>query len=317
MRSGAVNLQEFQFVWVDQTGRVSVIDSTETFRHVTFAGNQGWALSPDETQVAIGLATGSGDDIWVKSLPRGPLSRVSYDAGQEYRPRWMPDGQSIIFGSRGVTDGLYRKRSDGTGDAVAIDEGLFDEGTVSPDGRWFVFRSGAMSAASGGRDLFIMEVGVDSVPRPFLATQYDEMAIRISPDGRAMVYQSDENGRLEVFVRPFPDYDAGKLQISDAGGSGPLWSRDGQEIYYHSAEGDMVAVRVTVGATLRADERRVLFRTPPDIAVVQWNFYTPWDVASDGRFLMARNISGPSQLEAPLVVVENWFTELKAKLRND
>jgi eukaryotic-like serine/threonine-protein kinase len=319
MRSGtAVNFAELEFelVWVDQTGRITVIDSSEAFRHVAVGGNQGWALSPDETQLAIGLATGSGDDIWVKSLPQGPLSKVSFDEGAEYRPRWMPDGESIIFNSDRTVNGLYRRRLDATGEESLMVQGAFDEGAISPDGRWILLRSAATSAAVGGRDILVVEVGVDSVSRPLLATPYDEEAIAISPDGRALAYQSDETGRNEVFVRRFPDVEGGKLQISAAGGTGPLWSRDGRELYYRSASDDMVAVRVTVGTTLQAGEPRVLFRIPADVAVVQSQFYTPWDVASDGRFIMTRRIAGPSPLEAPLIVVENWFEELKAKVGN-
>ena len=315
MRSGtAVNLQEFELVWVDQTGQVTVIDSSETFRHVAVAGNLGWALSPDETQLAIGLATGSGDDIWVKSLPQGPLSKVSFDEGAEYRPRWMPDGESVMFNSTRMVNGLYRRRADGTGEDSLMVQGAFDEGAISPDGRWILLRSGATSAAAGGRDIFAVEIGVDSVPRPFLASPYDEEAIAISPDGRAVAYQSDETGRNEVFVRRFPDVEAGKLQISEAGGTGALWSRDGRELYYRNSNAEMIAVRVTVGLKLQAGEPRVLFRIPADVAVVDAAYYTPWDVASDGRFIMARSVAGPSQLEAPLIVVENWFEELKAKV---
>jgi len=318
MRSGAaVNQQEFEFVWIDQEGRVTQVDSTDTFRHITVAANYGWALSPDETQVAIGLATAAGEDIWVKSLPRGPRMRVSFGEDTEYRPRWMPDGKSIIFASRGEAEGVFYRRADGTGDDVLVAEGLFDEAAASPDGRWFVFRSGALSAASGGRDLLVIEVGVDSVPRPLLATQYDEMAFSISPDGRAIVYQSDEQGRIDVFIRHFPDVNAGRLQVSAAGGTGALWSRDGREVYYRNLNSEMVAVPVTVGTTLRAGEPRVLFEIPSDVAVIDANFYTAWDVASDGRFLMTRSIATPSQFEAPLIVVENWFEEVKAKLGNE
>ncbi len=244
MRAGAsVELQEFEFVWVDQQGGVTIADSTESFRHITVAANYGWALSPDESQVAIGLTTSAGEDIWVKSLPRGPLSRVSYGADTEYRPRWMPDGRSIIFSTRGEGEGAYYRRADGTGDDVRVVSGLFDEVAASPDGRSFVFRSGAVSAASGGRDLLAMEIGVDSTPQPLLATPYDEMAFRISTDSRAIAYQSDETGRVEIFVRPFPDVEAGRIQVSNGGGTGPLWSRDGSEVYYRNKNYEMVADR--------------------------------------------------------------------------
>ncbi len=313
-RGAAVASREFQLVWVDRAGEVTVIDTAEKFHLTNFAGNQGWALSPDGTRLAIGLGTASGDDIWLKALPAGPLSRVSYDAGADFRPRWMPDGVSIMYGSSRNVSGLYRRRADGTGTDSLLVEGAFDEGLPSPDGRWLLLRSGATSAAAGGRDIFVMQVGVDSVPRPLLATPYDEMAIALSPDGRLLAYQSDETGQVEVFIRPFPDVDSGKQQISDGGGTAPLWSRDGTELFYISAEYDMMAVAVSPTGGIEVGTPRRLFRLSSEGWLVGSQFYTPWDVGPDGRFIMARSLAGPSQLAAPLIVVENWFEELKGRV---
>ena len=103
-------------MWVDQSGRVGVVDSTEEpFRLTAYAGNHGWALSPDGTQLVIGTAGPTGDDIWWKRLPRGPRSRVSSDGGSEYRPRWTPDGRYVLFNSDRSVHGLYRRRADGSG----------------------------------------------------------------------------------------------------------------------------------------------------------------------------------------------------------
>jgi Tol biopolymer transport system component len=317
MRSGASQAsQQFELVWVDRTGRATPIDSTWTFRLTAFAGNHGWALSPDGRQLAIGLSTEAGEDIWVKSLPRGALHRVSFDSGSEYRPRWTPDGRSVVFGAFRGANGLYQRRADGTGVDSLLLEGTFDEGTWSPDGTWLVFRSGASSAAAGGRDIFGMRPGVDSAPVPVLATPYDEEAIALSPDGTRMAYQSDETGRTEVFVRPFPEVESGKRQVSNGGGVAPLWSRDGRELFYLGADNDMMVVRVSPGATLELGEPRVLFRLPADLSQQQSQFYTPWDIGPDGRFIMARSVTAATQIEAPLIVVENWFEELKARLGN-
>jgi serine/threonine-protein kinase len=316
MRTGAgLDYQEFELVWVDRSGLVTVVDSTEEpFRITGFAANHGWALSPDGTQLAIGISTASGDDIWAKQLPRGPLSRVSYDQGSEFRPRWMPDGESITFISRRDVQGFYSRRSDGAGVDSLLVEGSFDEGAVSPDGRWYIFRGGATSFAAGGRDIAAMRVGIDTAPVPLLATPYDEEAFALSPDGRLMAYHSDETGRNEVFVRPFPEVHSEKRQVSDGGGQSPLWSRDSKELFYLSPDNEMMAVSVNAASSLEVGEPRVLFRLPNDIALVESDFYTPWDVAPDGRFIMVRTLEAPSQYDAPLIVVENWFEELKAKL---
>jgi protease II len=158
--------------------------------------------------------------------------------------------------------------------------------------------------------------GVDSVPVPVLATSFDEMAIVLSPDGKRIAYVSDETSRTEVFVRPFPDVESGKRQVSDGGAVAPLWSRDGATLFYKTADDDMMAVTLSSGTTLELGEPQVLFRFPPSLLQMEADFYTPWDVAADGRFIMVRSVAAASQIEAPLIVVENWFEELRARLEN-
>ena len=300
----------FTLVWVDRAGRETPVDSAWTFRVTQFAGNYGWSLSPDGTRLAIGLNSPEGDDIWIKPLPRGPASRITYGAGSEARPRWRADGRSVTFVS---TSGLFQRRADGTGADSLLWQGLIDEGIVSPDGRWLVFRRGATSSAAGGRDILGTRPGVDSVPVPLVVSAYDEMAIALSPDGRWLAYQSDETGRVEVYVRPFPNTGDGKVQVSSNGGTGPVWARNGRELFYLGFDRLMMAVPVTTSPALRLGEPRALFRLPEPLAHLDALYYAPWDVAPDGRFLMARSADTERRAIAPLIVVENWLEELKAK----
>jgi hypothetical protein len=117
-----------------------------------------------------------------------------------------------------------------------------------------------------------------------------------------------------VFVRPFPDADAGKWQVSNGGGVAPLWRRDGRELFYLSAERVMMGVQVTAGTTPHFGEPQVLFRVRPELLGVESSYYTPWDVAA-GAVIMARLLSPPRGDEAPITVVENWSEELRAKTR--
>jgi serine/threonine-protein kinase len=314
MRMAATALNRYEIAWVDRAGRETPVDTSWTFQVTAFAGNHGWALSPDGSRLAIGLNTDAGDDIWVKRLPRGPLSRISYDQADDFRPRWSRDGAFITFASNREASGLYQRRADGTGTDSLLFAGAIDEGTWAPDGQWVVLRQGAASAAAGGRDITGFRPGVDTAPVPVLVTPFDEEAIALSPDGRWLAYQSDETGRTEVFVRPFPDADAGKWQVSNGGGVAPLWRRDGRELFYLSAERVMMGVQVTAGTTPHFGEPQVLFRVRPELLGVESSYYTPWDVAADGRFIMARLLSSSrGGDEAPVIVVENWFEELKAK----
>jgi len=306
----------FQLVWVDRSGRQTPVDSAFTFRPTQFAANAGWALSPDGTRLAIGLNTEAGDDIWIKQLPRGPASRITYDAAAEYRPRWTRDGRSVVFASARRVNGVYVRRADGTGsDSLIVAASSVQEAALAPDGSWLLMRTGG-SAGAGGRDIVGVRPGTDSVPVPVLATRFDEEAVALSPDGRWLAYQSDETGTTEVFIRPFPDTDHGRWQVSSGGGVAPLWSRDGRELFFLGAAGDMMAARVTAGATLTVGEPTVLFRVPAELHRVETDYYTPWDVARDGRFIMARALDLQGNASSgTIVVVENFPEEIRARAR--
>ena len=313
-------LQRFEMLWVDRNGRETPIDSTWTFRLTDFGANIGWALSPDGARLAIGLATEAGDDIWMKHLPKGPVSRVSFDSAAEYRPRWMPDGRSVMFGSNRTGEGaggLYYRSADGIGaDSLILRAagGVF-EAAWSPDGEWLLFRTGGQVGQAGGRDIHALRPGVDSTPVPLIATQYDEEAIALSPDGRWLAYESNETGRTEVFIRPFPNVDSGKWQVSNGGGVAPLWAKNGRELFYVNENREMVATSVGAGATPQLGERGTLFRLRDELYLASQEYYTPYDVHPDGRFIMARNVTPPAAIEAPLIVVENWFEELRERVR--
>jgi hypothetical protein len=117
-----------------------------------------------------------------------------------------------------------------------------------------------------------------------------------------------------VFIRPFPDTEAGKWQVSQSGGRAPLWSKDGRELFWLSEDTIMMRRRVTSGSTLELGEPDALFRVPSDLLIGALYLYTSWDVAADGRFLMVRLISEPSDDSGAMVVVENFFEELRTKV---
>ena len=150
---------------------------------------------------------------------------------------------------------------------------------------------------------------------PLLATPFDEEAIALSPDGKWIAYQSDETSRTEVFVRPFPNIDAGKKQVSTRGGVAPLWSRDGRELFYLSGDKNMMSARVAAGPMLQVSEPVRLFHVRDELLIPDATFYTPWDVARDGRFIMARVVGGAQVRTGSIIVVENWIEELKAKVK--
>jgi serine/threonine-protein kinase len=304
----------FEMVWVDRSGRTTPIEMGGPIAIDPGGGNPGWALSPDGRRLAIGLLTSAGGDIWVKQLPSGPVSRVTFDSTVEIRPRWVPGGRAISFvGGPGAGLELHQVNADGTGGETVLarhPDGIY-EGAISPDGRWIVARIRG-GLGHQGRDIIGYHRG-DTTAVPLIASvAFDENAFRLSPDGRWIAYESDESGRREVYVRPFPNTDAGKWQASTEGGFAPLWAPNGRELFFVDAQRRMTAVSFTAGAQPRLGDRRVLFGFPESLYLWENDYYTPFDISPDGqRFIMARQIQTSGSREEPFIVVENWFTELK------
>ncbi len=315
LSGSSVGGRTFEMVWVDRGGRQTPVDTSWKFRLTGLANNHGWSLSPDGSRLAIGLSTGAGDDIWVKPLPQGAPYRVTFDPRADMRPRWTPDSRFISFVTVRQPGGLYLHRADGAGSDSVLFEGVVDEGMVTADNRGLILRQGSLGALAGGRNITGFRLGTDKVPFPVLATEFDEEAIALSPDGKWLAYQSDETGRTEVFVRPYPNTNTGKKQVSSGGALAPLWSRDGKELFYLSGDKKMVTARVVPGATIDFAEPKVLFQVPDELLGAEALYYTPWDVARDGRFLMVRQVGRESVQAGAIIVVENWIEELKAKVK--
>jgi serine/threonine-protein kinase len=212
---------------------------------------------------------------------------------------------------------LYRRAADGTGtDTLVFDYPLaFFEAAWTRDGRWMVFRPGGTVNQIGGRDIFALRPGVDSAAIPLVASrEFDEAAIALSPDGRWIAYESNETGRREVYLRPFPGVDGGKWQVSNGGGVAPLWSRDGGQLFFVTGDRRMASRSVRATPELELGEQTMLFAMSEDLYLSPAENYTPFDVTADGRFIMARRRSSGG-VEQPLVVAENWVEELKQRAR--
>ena len=180
------------------------------------------------------------------------------------------------------------------------------EGSITEDGAWFVARVGF----DDGADIVGYQMGGDSAPVPLVATNASETAPAVSPSGRWLAYVSDESGNDEVYVRPFPNTGDGRTQVSTGGGEAPRWARDGRHLFYQStSRNELVAVAVMPGPdpTLAVSEPEALFSLDPYVI-------DDYDTTQDGRFVMIRRRGAERPSE--LIVVENWFEELKAKMGN-
>lgn len=299
-------------VWVDRSGDVQEIEPEWRIDHPS-SGRGGLALSPDGTQLAVSIRDEGGTvDVWVKQLDTGPLARLTFEGNRNSRPFWLPDGRSIGFSStrRGLLE-LWRKRGDGSGAAEVLLEHdqQVQEGSITRDGNWLVYRLGS---AAGNRDIYATRLDADSVEVPLATTGFGERAAVVSPDGRWFAYVSDESGRDEVYVRPFPNAEDGRWQVSTAGGIEPMWAHSGRELFYRNGANELVLVDVTIEPTFGVVRQQVLF----SVAGFEFDFqHRLYDLTPDDqRFVMLRTTE--SQDSVQLIWVQDFFDELKAKVGN-
>lgn len=244
---GQNSLEEFPILWVDRDGKSTTLWTEEG----AFFDPR---LSPDGKQLSVTRAKDDNTDIWVFDLQREVATRLTFDPDGDNGSVWTPDGSHILFSSfRNSTPGLYRKRSDGSGDAeLLVDSDTFlHPDSVSGDGR---FLSGVTIGQSF--DIFVYALDGSGEVEEFLSTPFLEWHSQFSPDGRWIAYMSDESGRYEVYVRPYPSSAGGRWQISQSGGGQPRWSRDGQTLFFRSDTGVMSVSIESVGDTLRIGRPR-------------------------------------------------------------
>ena len=301
---------EQELVWVTRDGKQQAVDADWPSSYLGFP-----ALSPDGKRVAVArVASGvSSINIWVKRLDRGPSSQLTLDENQNFGPVWTADGRSVTFSSgsaKGAVD-VWTKRADGSEPSVIQ---LHEKGNLynprwSPDAKWLIFNTDIASPGAG--DILAIRPGVDTAPVPVVASRFSEISAVLSPNGRWLAYVSNETGADEIYVVPFPNKGSTKLAISTSGGTEPLWSHRGNELFYRDASGNFVAVEVTTSPTFSFGRAHKLF---PAAGFTSLRFTPQYAVGpGDRRFLFVR----PLETSTPdkLIVVENWFEELKAKSR--
>jgi hypothetical protein len=298
--AGGSSSQLTELVWVTRGGAATPVDPTWR------AAFQRPALSPDGRTIAVALGAPT-TDVWIKRIGGGPPTRITFD-GRSISPAWTPDGRRVVFatGPVGVRTSLMVVPADGSGlpRALRQDSGGIALPLVSHDGAWLVYQSRS--------DLFGVRMAGDSTRRTLVSSPFTDATPALSPDGRWLAYMSDESGGFEVYVRPFPETQVAKWQVSNGGGLFPVWSRSGRELIYQSSRGDLMMAPVLPGRAFATGDHRVLF---PLVGYTGAAFdYASYDPAPDGqRFLMVRRI-GAEQRDQ-LVVVENFFDVLRGRAR--
>jgi len=286
-------------VWVDRQGREEPISVPP--RAYAYA-----RLSPDGTRVALDVREDT-NDIWILDLMRQTLTRLTFDPGLNRGPVWTPDGRRVAFSTaRDGGESIYWQAADGSGAAERLtqESGIQVPDSFSPDGTKLLFEQPGNPPYNVGVASLTGERKVELILREAFS---EENAV-LSPDGRWIAYQSNESGNDEVYVRPFPDVNAGRWQISAGGGTRPLWARNGRELFYFLSPGVVMAVPIRDGNSFAAGTPQAVFKGTY-LAPQSGRMY---DVSPDGRrFLMIKNAEAGDAPPPQLVVVRNWFEELK------
>jgi eukaryotic-like serine/threonine-protein kinase len=277
-----------RLVWVSRQGVEQPI--TDTARRYQYP-----RLAPDGRRTVVAAA----GDLWIQDNARATFTRLTSEqtVGNAF-PVWTPDGTRVLF--RTLT-GMYWTAADGSGRPQPIAGSLSGDlpCAVSPDGDTLAFMR---QNAQTSRDIYVLSLRGQSAPRPVVNTPAYDGGAQFSRDGHWMAYASDESGQMQVYIRPFPGPDK-RWPVSTHGGTQPLWSRDGKEIFYRVGNKIMV-VDVSAGVDLTLSQPRQLFEQR---YVFQNISLANYDVSPDGQFVMVKEEAGSGRLN----VVLNWTEELK------
>ncbi len=259
-------------------------------------------LSPDGQRIAVTIDEG-GSQEWLLDISRGTLSRLTFEGNYNGGTAWTPDGKRITFGSdRAGPRNLFWQPADGSGAAERLmtNDHTQVASSWSPDGQALLFEQ---TGPGTGFDVWTYRTS-DRKSQPFLNSRFNEIGPRFSPDAHWMAYASDESGRYEVYVQPYPG-PGGKWQVSTEGGTEPVWARNG-ELFYRNGEKVMV-VQTMTSPTFSAGTPKLLFEG----RYATYQSLPDYDVTPDAQRFLFLNTGDESRAEISVVV--NWPEELKQR----
>jgi serine/threonine protein kinase len=309
-------------VWVDKEGKEEPITAPPNIYVYP-------KISPDGTRAALGISPDSiTADIWIWNFLRKTLTRLTFEGAGI--PIWSPDSKRIIYSAtRDDQQGVYWRNADGTGKEEMLysepDRTIFPL-SITGDGGHLVVSviEGSATLQNSKWDIGILSMEGEHVLKPLLHDDYVEVQAQISPDSRWIAYASDEATgealKTEIYVRPFPEVDQGKWQVSTNGGSSPRWSPDGQELIYLGDDNTVMSVAIETDPALNLGTPRKFFQSN---YVGLGTEGTPYDIHPEsGRLLMMKTPlatiqGGVGESPRRINVVLNWFEELKQRVPVD
>ena len=299
-------------VWVDRKGHEEPIGAP-----LRAYGTP--RLSPDGTRVAAeiyGQSNGQSTDLWIWEFARETLRRLTFDASGNGMSVWTPDGREIIFESRSTgTVSVYKQAADGSGTIERVSTTAIPQWptSITPDGTW-VAGFDLPPKAKVANVVFLPLTGAGVTTSELGEARFPGAMAAFSPNGRYIAYHSEESGRSEIYVRPFPRVDNGRWQVSTAGGTRPVWARSGRELFYLDAANALTTVPVDMsGPTITIGSPTKLF----DTKYAEPNPSRHYDVSADSqRFLMLKPSAASDADATPvsMILVEHWFEELKQRV---